>query len=174
MTEKSEDEYRRYRKRYSPDIFRNLDMLSPFDMLRNLKHELDIVERGQGNYIWGSEHPHRPPQFHVSMDFPQMDIFDEGENLKIVIEIPGGSKEELELEMEEFRFNIHAKTKIEKCVEDAYVVRCSHREREFGREIRLPTAVIPDEAKASFKNEVLEIIVPKKKEERKRAKISIE
>jgi len=52
MAEEQIDDPKKIRKRYSPDIFRNVHMLSPFDMLRNLKTELDMMERGFGNFIW--------------------------------------------------------------------------------------------------------------------------
>ncbi|UCH89965.1 MAG: Hsp20/alpha crystallin family protein [Thermoplasmata archaeon] len=170
----STPENRRYRRYYSPDMLRNLDMLSPFDMLRNLKYELENSERGLGHHIFDREHPYRPPLLRISMDFPHADIFDEGDKLRIALEIPGTTKEDIELDMEEEHFRIHAKTRFEKCVESAYFVRCEEREGEFEREFKLPSPVNPEAAKASYKNDILEIEVPKKKQERKRTKVAIE
>jgi HSP20 family protein len=174
MTDEDNDELKRIRKRYSPEVFRNVHMLSPFDMLRNLKNEMDMMERGFGNFIWDDEHPYRPLSHMHSLDFPHMEIFDEGDRLRIALEIPGSSKEDMEIEMEEDHFRIQARTKYEKCVENSFFVRCENRESTFVRELSLPVPVNPDEAKASYKNDVLEIVVSKKREEKKRTKVAIE
>lgn len=174
MSEETDTNRKKIDKRYSPDIFRDLHMLSPFDMLRNLRKELDNIERGYGNMIWSGERPYRPLARLRNLGFPHMDIIDEGDNLRVLIEIPGATREDLELEMEEDHFRIHAVTKVEKCVENEYFVRCEKREKEFERSIKLPVPVDPDNARASFKNDVLEIVVPKKREEKKRTKVEIE
>jgi HSP20 family protein len=174
MAEETDSERKKIDRRYSPDIFRDLHMLSPFDMLRNLRKELDNIERGYGNAIWSGERPYRPLARLRNLGFPHMDILDEGDNLRVLIEIPGATKEDLELEMEEDQFRVHAVTKVEKCVENEYYVRCEKREKEFDRLIKLPVPVDPEQAKACFKNDVLDIEVPKKREEKKRTKVAIE
>ena len=173
MAEETNNE-KKINKRYSPDMFRDLHMLSPFDMLRNLRRELDNIERGYGNAIWSGERPYRPLANLRRMGFPHTDILDEGDNLRILIEIPGAEKDDLELEMEEDHFRIHATTKVEKCVEHEYFVRCEKREKTFDRVIKLPVPVDAENAKASFKNDVLDVEVPKKREKKKRTKIAIE
>ena len=174
MAEEQNDDPKKIRKRYSPDIFRNVHMLSPFDMLRNLKSELDMMERGFGNHIWDEEHPYRPLAHMRSLDFPHMEIFDEGEKLRIALEIPGSSRDDIEIEMDEDHFRIKAKTRYEKCVENSFFVRCEHRESTFQRELKLPVPVNPDDAKASYKNDVLESEVAKKREEKKRTRVAID
>jgi len=173
MAEETNNE-KKINKRYSPDVFRDLHMLSPFDMLRNLRRELDNIERGYGNAIWSDERPYRPLANLRRMGFPHTDILDEGDNLRILIEIPGAEKDDLELEMEEDHFRIHAVTRVEKCVEHEYFVRCEKRQKTFDRFIKLPVPVDAANAKATFKNDVLDIEVPKKREEKKRTKIAID
>jgi HSP20 family protein len=174
MADESTKDPKKIRRYYHPDIFRNLHMLSPFDLLRNLHNELEHNERGMGNYIWGRDRPYRPLLLRRGLEFPHTNIFDEGEKLRIAIEIPGTTKQDIDLDMEEDLFRIHAKTKFEKCVEHSYFVHCEEREGEFTREIKLPIPVNPDDAKAIYKNDVLEIEVPKKRLDRKWKKIAIE
>ena len=174
MADEPNDERRIYRRIYTPDIFRTVHMLSPYDMLRNLKAELDNMERGMGHHIWDEKRRRRPLALNITFGTPHYDIFDEGDNLKIVVEIPGGSKEDIDLDMAEDHFEIKARTRYHKCVENAFSVRCEEREGEFGRKVDLPIPVDPNGARASFKNDVLEIEVPKKQVDKKRTKIAIE
>jgi HSP20 family protein len=173
-TEKNQEEPRKYRRYHMPDIIRNIHLLSPYDLLRNLHTELEAAEQGHGHYIWGSEHPYRPTLRRINISFPHADIFDEGDRLRIALEIPGSSKDDIELDMEEDHFRIQARTTFEKCVEHKYMVHCEEREGKFSREISLPVPVLPEDAKASYKNDVLEIEVPKKRKESKRVKVAVE
>jgi len=170
---KTNDKYlKKSRRGLTPLVFDNLDMLSPYDLLRNLRYELDQLEHGFGNYIWGNKWSH-PPNLLRHLEFPHIDIFNEDDKLKIAVEITGSSKENIQLDIGEDNLRIHAKTKLEKRVEGAYIVQFREQESEFTREVSLPIRVVPDEATAIYKNDILEIEVPKKKMERKSIRINI-
>lgn len=77
---------------------------------------------------------------------PLMDLVEEPRAVTITAELPGISEKELELKFEGKRLLIKADSK----------------ENSFRKEVDLPTEVNPKEMKKSFKNGVLELIVPKK------------
>jgi len=88
---------------------------------------------------------------------PQLDVLDEGENYRILVDVPGVKPEDLEL-LEEGRTITIAGTRANP--EGRYVAN----ERPAGlfrRSLTLPEPVIEGQAQASLKQGVLEVIIPK-------------
>jgi len=93
---------------------------------------------------------------------PLIDLVDEGDRFRIVAEIPGVDKEDLDVRIFEDSVVIRAEKKLgkEEKGKNYYV-----RERgytSYYRSIALPEPVVPEKAAASYRNGVLEIVVPKK------------
>jgi len=96
-----------------------------------------------------------------------VDLVDEGDKLRVVADLPGFEKEEIEVAFEGNSLVIKAESKREEEEAKKDFIR---RERRFGRvyrKISLPEGLNTDQAKASYRNGVLEIVIPKVKEEKR-------
>ncbi len=88
---------------------------------------------------------------------PPVDILDEGERYRILVDVPGVKGEDLELYEEGQTLTLAG---IRHAPEGAY----THQERPTGtfrRSFTLPEAIMPNSAQASLKGGVLELVVPK-------------
>ena len=94
---------------------------------------------------------------------PKIDMFEEGEELVIKAEIPGISKNDLDIDLEGDVLTIKAEKKEEK-EEGEEGTKHYTRERRFGQYIRymtLPTRVDAENISATLKKGLLEIRLPK-------------
>jgi HSP20 family protein len=92
---------------------------------------------------------------------PFIDIIDGDKEIIATAEIPGLEKEDISINLTTDRLEISAETKKEeKKEEEGYLYRERHSGRYY-RAVSLPTTIDPDKAKASYKNGVLEIKMPK-------------
>ncbi|MBE8539495.1 Hsp20 family protein [Geoglobus acetivorans] len=96
-----------------------------------------------------------------------VDVIDEGDKFRIVADLPGFDKNDIEIYIEDGDLVIKAVRKEEKEEKDRNFLR---RERSFGevyRRISLPADVQEDRIRARYNNGVLEIEVPKTQRDRK-------
>ena len=103
----------------------------------------------------------------VSVGFP-VDVIDEGDRIRVVADLPGFNKEDIEIWIENGDLVIKAERKEEKEEKEANYLR---RERRFGRvyrRITLPADVDVENIKATYNNGVLEVIVPKTEKAKKK------
>lgn len=113
-----------------------------------------------------------PEEIEIS---PSVDIFEEKDEVIVKAELPGMTKDDINVNITENTLTISGEKKKEEKVEkkDYY-----HIERSFGsfsRSFRLPAEVQTEKTKATFKNGVLEIRVPKTEEAKKKEiKVKIE
>lgn len=103
---------------------------------------------------------------------PTVDIFEEGKDLIVKVELPGIKKDDLNVTITENRITISGEKKQEDKVEKKDYHRIERSYGSFTRSFRLPDTVKGDAAKASFKDGVLEVRIPKT-EETKQKKITI-
>jgi len=99
--------------------------------------------------------------------FP-VDVIDEGDSIKIVADLPGFNKEDIEIWVEDGDLVIKAVRKEEKEERAENYIR---RERRFGevyRKIAIPMEVDVDKIKATYNNGVLEIVLPKTEKAKKK------
>lgn len=114
-----------------------------------------------------------------AFDFPKMDdispsvdIFEEKGNMVIKAEMPGMSKEDVNVSITENTVTFSGEKKQEEKVEKKDYYRVERSYGSFCRSFRLPENVNGDKVKASFKDGVLEVRLPKTKEG-KQKKITI-
>ncbi|MEM0351004.1 MAG: Hsp20/alpha crystallin family protein [Archaeoglobaceae archaeon] len=96
-----------------------------------------------------------------------VDVIDEGDKIKVLADLPGFKKEEIEVFFEGNDLVIKAESKEESEEKGRDFIR---RERRYGRvyrKIALPEGLKLEGAKASYRNGVLEIEIPKEKVEKK-------
>lgn len=103
---------------------------------------------------------------------PSVDIFEEGGELVVKADLPGIAKEDLNVSITENTLTITGEKKKEEKIEKKDYHRFERSYGSFSRSFRLPDNVSADKSKASFKDGVLEIRVPKTRES-KQKKITI-
>ncbi len=101
---------------------------------------------------------------------PSIDIFEEGDDVVVKAELPGMKKEEIEVNLTDDSITISGEKKMEEKVEKKGYYRHERSYGSFARSFSLPSEVRADEAKAEFKEGVLEIRVPKTEEAKKKVR----
>lgn len=92
---------------------------------------------------------------------PRVDVLDRDEDVLIRAELPGVKKEDLDISMADDRVTIRAKTSHEEAEEKGDYYRKELSGRMFSRTVPLPCAVQSENAKATFKDGVMELVLPK-------------
>ena len=100
---------------------------------------------------------------------PSVDIEDMGKEFRVTADLPGFSKEDVNIEVSEDSVLVHAKKTLAEEEKNKNYIRQERSAQTFYRRIILPEKVKSDDAKASLNNGILEIVLPKKepKETRK-------
>ncbi|MEJ2552969.1 MAG: Hsp20/alpha crystallin family protein [Gammaproteobacteria bacterium] len=104
---------------------------------------------------------------------PHVDVIDRDGEVIVKAELPGVEKKDLDVSMTEDSVTIKGSTRREEKEEKGDYYRCEISRGEFSRTVALPAAVDTAKAKASFKDGMLELVIPKT-EARKRRAISVE
>lgn len=136
----------------------------PFEELKKLQSRLDDLFReieGQKGLL--------PAEMR---DFP-IDVLDEPDKIKIVAELPGFKKEDIETAIEDSYLVIKAEKTEEKEEKEKDYIRRERRYGEFRRRIQIPTDINVDQVSATYKNGVLEVTLPKA-EPAKKKRINIQ
>ncbi|RJS85739.1 Hsp20/alpha crystallin family protein [Candidatus Bathyarchaeota archaeon] len=89
---------------------------------------------------------------------PLVDVMETDGEVKVIAELPGVEKKDIKLHGTETSLTISVDTP----------------QRKYYKEVELPVKVDPKKAKSSYKNGVLEVSLPKKKEKPKGEPIKIE
>ena len=97
-------------------------------------------------------------------DLRRGSLVDRGKELVLRAEIPGVSKEDLSISLADGSVTIRGVTHKERREEKGDYHRREISQGSFQRTIRLPVEVAGDKAKASFKDGVLELVLPKTRE----------
>ncbi|HMK61721.1 MAG TPA: Hsp20/alpha crystallin family protein [Dissulfurispiraceae bacterium] len=106
---------------------------------------------------------------------PAVDIFEQEDSVIVKAELPGLKKEDISVELNEGVLRIAGEKKREEMIEKKDYYRMERSMGSFERRISLPSGIETDKTKASFKDGVLEIQIPKSEEAKRRErKIKIE
>lgn len=92
---------------------------------------------------------------------PRLDAVDDGDALRIVAELPGLSREDVELEVVEDMLVLTGEKRIESKSDEKGCYRVERAFGQFQRAIPLPSGVDLERAEANFENGVLTVRVPK-------------
>jgi HSP20 family protein len=106
------------------------------------------------------EFGNRPPQSpeEEGAREPLTDIIEEKANIRVIVELPGVEKDDIQLHVEDRTLDISV----------------DKEDRKFSKDLELPSAVDPDSAKASYKNGVLEVTLKKAAPKKRGRPIKIE
>jgi HSP20 family protein len=103
----------------------------------------------------------------ISLEAPTLDVYEQKDDVIVKAEIPGLTKDEIDISLDGNILTIKGEKKKEEEVKDEDYYRCERTYGAFSRSIELPVTVQTDKVNASFKNGVLEIRMPKTEEAKK-------
>lgn len=92
---------------------------------------------------------------------PKVDVVDRDNDILVRAELPGVDKKDLDISITDNTVTIHAVTSRESEEEQGEYYRREISRGSFSRTLALPAEVDADGAKASFKDGILELTVPK-------------
>lgn len=120
---------------------------------------------------WSVEWPAWPEMPELRM--PKVDVIDRDEDILVRAELPGVEKKDIEISTSDTGVTIKATTRREEKEEKGDYYRCEISRGSFARTVALPAEVESAKAKASMKDGVLELTLPKV-EKSKRRTIAVE
>ena len=121
----------------------------PFDVLLSLQRALEA--RRASDWLRDAT---------TSMgSFPPINVFQQGDDFVAIIELPGVSKEDLDIQAKENTIRIAGRKSI-KYGEGASVHRRERVSGEFDRTLTVPVEIDPDGIKAEYRDGVLELFIP--------------
>jgi HSP20 family protein len=131
---------------------------SPFNAMQRFADEMDRMfadfglARSWPPSLW------REPD--TEMWAPDVDVFQRNSELTIKADLPGLKKDEVSVEVAEGSVTIRGERKREREEEREGMYRCERSYGSFRRVVPLPEGAIVEQAKANFKDGVLEITMP--------------
>lgn len=132
----------------------NLFPRDPWHELRDMREAMDkffnrlprLFEKGQMD-AW----------------LPAVDVFEQDDNIVIKADLPGVKKENTTVLVADQEVTIQGKTSQEKEIKEKNYYRSERSYGSFSRTVSLPLPVERENAKATFKDGVLEVVIPKVK-----------
>ena len=129
---------------------------SPFDRLSNLRQEMDR--------LWDMTFPSRATPFFAGWS-PALDLYDAEDRLVAKVELPGMKKEDIEIAYQEGVLNLSGERKPDApTAKDTQPYRTERFTGKFQRSLSLPVPIQVDQIRASYKDGVLTIDLPKSEE----------
>lgn len=97
---------------------------------------------------------------------PPVDIYETTESIVFKAELPGLTKEDINVEVKDSTLTLKGEKKFEKEVKEENYHRIERSYGSFQRAFTLPNTVQQEKVKAKFKDGILEITIPKHEEAR--------
>lgn len=136
---------------------RGLLSLDPFEQLNALREEINrLFEAPLSAWLESTEffRGYAPP----------LDLREDKDNLVVTVELPGMKKEDIHVTVQDGVLTISGERKREQTSEEEGVYRAERYYGRFYRTITLPKPVNEDQIKATYKDGVLTITLPKAEE----------
>ena len=106
---------------------------------------------------------------------PVIDLYEEKEDIVVKAELPGMTKENIEVNLTDHTLTIKGEKKKEEEIKEENYFRAERSYGSFRRALELPKDVHGDKVKASFKNGILEVRLPKTEQAKtKEMKVKVE
>jgi HSP20 family protein len=102
-----------------------------------------------------------PSSFFGGYNSPRVDVYQTEKDVVVKAEIPGVSKEDLKLSIDDNAVRISGQIKKEKEFSDENAYRTERYYGNFSRTIPLPVEVKAENARAEYKDGILSVTVPK-------------
>ena len=144
-------------KRDKKAFVRPREALTPFDEMDRM---FDAFSPG-----WMRPFGFQQPRFSeltpTDITFPRFDVIDRDKEIVVRAEVPGVSKDDLEVTLTESLLTISGKTYSEEKEEGGAFYRSEIRQGEFSRSVTLPSDVDADKVETHFKDGLLTLTLPK-------------
>jgi HSP20 family protein len=143
----------------------------PFSMVQQLADEMDQLF---GSLVYGAPGRRQGQQNRApTLWAPELEIKEEGNQLRISADLPGVSKDNVRVEMQDGVLVIQGERREERTEggEDQGFTRTERRYGSFYRAIPLPESADVEHAQAQMKDGVLEITVPLTEKQARRLEI---
>ena len=128
------------------------DLSAALDRLANMRAEMDrVFESAFGTF---SRFPAPLSRWNAAVD-----VYQDKDQFTVVVELPGLKKEEIEISLHDDTLTISGERKREESREQEFLTERSYG--KFQRSLTLPSAVDPESVKASYKNGLLQVVLPK-------------
>jgi len=130
----------------------------PFDALFNLQRALE--GRLESDWLQDQTTSQGP--------FPPINVFQQGDDILAIIELPGVDKDSLQIQAKENTIRVAGK----KVVTYPEGVSIHRRERAFGefdRTLSLPIQLDPDRIKAEYRDGILALFLPRSERDKPRS-----
>lgn len=122
----------------------------PYDALLSLQRELEA--RLSSDWLQDRTTSRGP--------FPPINVFQQGDDILVIVELPGIDKSDLEIQAKDNTIRISGK----KSVQHPDRVSVHRRERMFGefdRTLTVPVNLDPDRVKAEYRDGILALFLPR-------------
>ncbi len=100
---------------------------------------------------------------------PKVDVIERDDEVVVKAELPGVEKKDLDVSVTENSVTIKGTTSHEEKEEKGDFYRCEISRGAYARTVGLPSYVDADKAKASFKDGILELTLPKVEKSKRRS-----
>lgn len=102
----------------------------------------------------------------VNHDFPKMNVYDSSEHLTVYAELPGVSKEDVSIKYENGILTLNGKRRRKEFTDETVVLREERADGTFEKSLKIPMKINAAKVKASLKDGILAIALPKSEEAR--------
>jgi HSP20 family protein len=148
----------------------------PFTDITRWERDMDrMMEDFFGRRIrpWWPERWFRTDELEVRA--PAIDLYEDKDDIVVKAELPGMDKNNIEVNLTDNTLTIKGEKKKEEEVKEESYYRSERSYGAFIRTVELPKSVHGEKVKASFKNGILEVRVPKTEEAKaKEIKVKVE
>jgi HSP20 family protein len=135
----------------------NREAVSPFRML---EHFADEMDRMFDDFGLSQTRRRRSAGDETLMWAPRVDVTQQSNELIIRADLPGLNKDDVKVDVTDDAVTIQGERRRERSDDEGGVYRTERSYGSFFRSIPVPEGAIVDQAKASFRNGVLEIRMP--------------
>lgn len=92
---------------------------------------------------------------------PVMDVYETGDAIVVVAEVPGLTREDIDIKIDQGNLVLQGERKFGKDVKEENYHRIERHVGRFSRSIALPPSVNTDAVEAKLRNGILEVTLPK-------------
>jgi HSP20 family protein len=156
------------RQDFFPSLFRHpseLFSMNPFAMMRRMNQEMDRMFAN----AWGGA-----GQGGGALWSPAIEVRQQGDNLTVCAELPGLNKDDVKVEASDEGLVIRGERKQEHEERREGMYRSERSYGSFYRVVPLPDGANVDQARAEFKNGVLEVSIPVPQQQQRSREIPIQ